>query len=113
MDQADVVADRQQFVARTAQLLLGAYLLALLVLAVAAYYGRVQVYVFNIPYLVVPAAFFGQAVWTTGRFRRATEPGRRRELYQRSAIETVLGLVMIGSLLYYWLQDPASFVTWM
>ena len=111
MTQAEVLACRQQFVARTAQLLLGVYLLALLAGVVAVLYDRLQVSIVNAPYFVLPAFCFAKAIWTATRFRRATEAHERRDLHQKSAVETAFGLVIIGSFLYYWLQDPAAFFT--
>ncbi|BCJ39658.1 hypothetical protein GCM10010168_78870 [Actinoplanes ianthinogenes] len=105
----DAVPARLRLVTRATRLLLAAYLATLLVLAVAAGTGRFQVGPFGWANLGIPLLAFGQAAWSAGRSRRATEPARRREFCQRSVIQSVIGLILLGSITYYWTQAPGTY----
>jgi hypothetical protein len=111
MQEAGAAPARHRSVARASQLLLGAYLAALLLGGVAFATGRLQVTPITWAYASLPAIAFGQAVWTSTRMRRATDPAHADRLFKSAAIQAVVGVALIGTLLYEWLRAPAVFFT--
>ncbi|BCY10527.1 hypothetical protein [Actinoplanes sp. L3-i22] len=107
-----MVTVRQPLVERTARLVLAGYLLALLLTAIAAGAGRIELTLFAWAWLAVPVIAFGQSVWTAARARRATDPARAADLSLQAAIQLIIGLLLLGSFLYNWYRAPQAFLNW-